>query len=927
MNRLGVALQVGHLRMTGLPLNSVQRIPPAILAFVGDQLDQPAPQLASIRALYGRRRTLFEHQTVAQAILGLRTIPEHGERALVAFLRRSAGEHFMLDALTGAARAWLCEHSYLQLTARRLRRLTVAAHRHHEAGIAAQVDTLVAASLRDAWLDALLEITDVGKTRMEWLREGLASKKPMGVANQFAKIAFLKEQGAAALDVGIPLALLQRLARPMPYRKPAALARMRPARRTLEIACFLRLQLLRATDDGLDVLDHRVADLWRQARTRVEAGYAGDLRRYHRLVADLGALAADAAVSADALRAAMLALLAPFQTRAKKSKAAAIREQLATEASALTALLGAVSIVGVEIAADHPLAAALTTLTAATADGGRELPADTASPFGPTWRRLIDQPDRAASLNAFRAATLLLVKRALRNGQASVAHSLAHRALEDRLIPPDRWRKERGRLIRDLSVTAKPESAIRKLEAGLATSLAALDAVVVAGERRVEDDRLIVPRPKAVEEDEVLRRARKALFDAVGRAQLPNVLVEVDAATRFSWTLLGRQPRSEGELVVLYAALIALGSDLSAADMVRMIPGVSADSVGQMMTRLEGDGRLRAANTAVLERFRALPITKSWGDGVGASADMMSLDATRHLWSARREPRRRTHVVGTYTHVLDQWPIVHDAPIILNKRQAGAAIEGALRQEQVELERLAVDTHGFTYFAMALARLVGFDLCPRLAHLGDRKLHLPRGFESPAALSSIVRATVMVRAITQGWDPLLRIAASVKTGWCSATYILERFGSAARGDVAFQAGDALGRLLTTSYLCDYLVDPAYRGVILDLLNQGEAVHVLQRAIHAGPVTAKRGRTPEQLAAISGALTLLTNVVMTWNAGRMDAIVRASPDAYPRAHVERMAPIAHAHINMRGQLTFNIAHHRAALLGDTAATAAVRAASR
>src|SRR3546814_4669201 len=66
-------------------------------------------------------------------------------------------------------------------------------------------------------------------------------------------------------------------------------------------------------------------------------------------------------------------------------------------------------------------------------------------------------------------------------------------------------------------------------------------------------------------------------------------------------------------------------------------------------------------------------------------------------------------------------------PIILNRRQAGPAIEGALRHEQVELTRLAVDTHGHTHFAMALAKLVGFDLCPRLAGLSTRKLYLPRG--------------------------------------------------------------------------------------------------------------------------------------------------------------------------------------------------------
>jgi hypothetical protein len=68
-----------------------------------------------------------------------------------------------------------------------------------------------------------------------------------------------------------------------------------------------------------------------------------------------------------------------------------------------------------------------------------------------------------------------------------------------------------------------------------------------------------------------------------------------------------------------------------------------------------------------------------------------------------------------YTHVLDQWGIIYDQPIILNQRQAGMAIEGMVRQKaSTELRQLAVDTHGFTDFAMATSKLLGFDLCPRL---------------------------------------------------------------------------------------------------------------------------------------------------------------------------------------------------------------------
>jgi TnpA family transposase len=158
------------------------------------------------------------------------------------------------------------------------------------------------------------------------------------------------------------------------------------------------------------------------------------------------------------------------------------------------------------------------------------------------------------------------------------------------------------------------------------------------------------------------------------------------------------------------------------------------------------------------------------------------------LWTARHDPRRRTPAVGTYTHVLDQWAILHDQAVVLNRRQAGAAIEGALRHEADDLHRVAVDPHGHTLVGMSLANLVGFDLAPRLAGMSKRKLYLPRGLAVPESLVPIVSETVSTRAITRGWDPLLRIAVSTKSSWCSASYVLDRFGSACGAMRRFRQG-------------------------------------------------------------------------------------------------------------------------------------------
>jgi TnpA family transposase len=62
---------------------------------------------------------------------------------------------------------------------------------------------------------------------------------------------------------------------------------------------------------------------------------------------------------------------------------------------------------------------------------------------------------------------------------------------------------------------------------------------------------------------------------------------------------------------------------------------------------------------------------------------------------------------------------------------------------------------------MALARLLGFDLCPRLKALSDRHLFLPKGSEVPEALRAIVRTRVDPIKIIEQWDRIAHLTASV----------------------------------------------------------------------------------------------------------------------------------------------------------------------
>ena len=147
--------------------------------------------------------------------------------------------------------------------------------------------------------------------------------------------------------------------------------------------------------------------------------------------------------------------------------------------------------------------------------------------------------------------------------------------------------------------------------------------------------------------------------------------------------------------------------------------------------------RLGEACAAVLEFMHRHPIVATWGRDDLASSDMMSMETSKRVWQARVDPRRQTPSVGIYTHVCDRWGIFYAQPIVLNERQAGAAIEGVVRQERIATAQLAVDTHGYTDFAIMLARLLGFDLCPRLKELKQRRLYVLRGTDIPEVIRPI----------------------------------------------------------------------------------------------------------------------------------------------------------------------------------------------
>ena len=743
------------------------------------------------------------------------------------------------------------------------------------------------------------------------------------IGEAFERIEQLYALGVDTRLRGLSDWTIARYAKRLASRPPSVGARIKEPARTVEVACFLRYCLQLTTDQLILMLQRRATDLWRNAAADVpeSVNWAALYKRLLRDVAQLLEplpLAADhdaigtsgmSSLSQQDVRSALAALVEAHRTRQPASRAALVRERLiGTAAGSVRALLAACVKLPWQADAEHPAIAALAVLSDLYAGKVRELPVGSKLPeLGGAWRAAIAGDDRTRALVAFEIATLFALRRALRNGSVWIEHSQSFRGRARLFIPAERWANEFRRHYSRLSLPTEPDKFLLPLLERVRVGTLAVAAAARRGDLHIDDELRLSALP-AEEESSDVTQLRNKLDQRIGSVQLPEIILAVDAQVRFSWLMLGREPRSAEELLMVYAGIMAHGTSLSAAECARMMPQLTAAGIRQAMRWAADERRLAQASQAVLSFMQRHPIAESWGRADLASADMMSMETTKRVWQARMDPRRNTASVGIYSHVRDRWGVFHAQPFVLNERQAGVAIEGVVRNEHIVTRQLAVDTHGYTDFAMAHSRLVGFDLCPRLKELKQRHLYLPRDMAAPENIAAVCRAQVDIQPIRTHWDSLVNLAASVKSGHATAVAVLARFGAAARNDPIYEAGVELGKLLRTAFLADYFVNAEFRQELRRVLNRGEAVNALKRAIYTGRIAPAQAKRSEEMQAVADALNLLANLVMAWNTMHMQQVLQGW--ANRRQHVApelvgKIAPTRIERINLRGVFRFPV----------------------
>ncbi|MCA0215575.1 MAG: Tn3 family transposase [Proteobacteria bacterium] len=615
--RLGVALQLVFLRATGRPLDRTASVPRALLRSLCVALGVAETTIASLKTIYERVATLYEHQQWARDHAGIAPANDAVASELGCALESLATTAASVDELVQEAELWLFGRQRLLPADRSLRDLARKAFASIEAAALDAVNREIPATKQAQVLAAVYSSRRgrIGGTVLEWLKQPAGKHSPTSITEVTEKISYLKELGVDTWSLSsISNARLRAYAQTIANRPPAESRRRVEETQVLETICFLRVTLLELTDTLMYMTGRRVNDLVRHASNRVTAKQARSAVEYRQQTVAVRQIIHDDDRSAEARIAALKELLPKDEKSQPTSHAALVRQSLAEDATRVTALLNSFADLDLKGHADQRPMKQVVALRELIGQGARELPTGfDADIAGPVWHELLNDEDRTKALAALKAATMLSI---------------------------------------------------------------------------------------------------------IGHVQFGDIIVETDACTGFSEILLGRRAKNTQELVACYAALLAHGTENDAKGVAAMIPGIEVAHISAAMRSLEARDRLRKASERVVEFQRKNPIAELWGSGDKASADMMALDASRHLYNARVDPRRRTFAVGLYTHVLESYGVIYDQPIVHNERQSSAALEGveqynARNEESMRLSLLAVDTHGYRVI------LPGRPRC-RVVHGGGR---------------------------------------------------------------------------------------------------------------------------------------------------------------------------------------------------------------
>jgi TnpA family transposase len=131
-----------------------------------------------------------------------------------------------------------------------------------------------------------------------------------------------------------------------------------------------------------------------------------------------------------------------------------------------------------------------------------------------------------------------------------------------------------------------------------------------------------------------------------------------------------------------------------------------------------------------------------------------------------------------YSWTSDQFSQYGSKVIPATVRDATYVLDAILDNEtELEILEHTTDTAGYTELVFALFDLLGMRFSPRRRNLGDQHIYRADKIKRYKRLEPVFSGTIREQRILPLWDDILRVAASIKLGWVTASLFISKLQS------------------------------------------------------------------------------------------------------------------------------------------------------
>lgn len=356
---------------------------------------------------------------------------------------------------------------------------------------------------------------------------------------------------------------------------------------------------------------------------------------------------------------------------------------------------------------------------------------------------------------------------------------------------------------------------------------------------------------------------------------------------------------------LLLTTILADGINLGLGKMAEACPGVTRSSLEGIQAWYIRDETYSAALAELVNAQSKQPMAIYWGDGTTSSSDGQNFRVgSLGRYAGQVNPKYgQDPGIQFYTHISDQYSPFYTR-VISRVRDSTHVLDGLLYHESdLEIREHYTDTSGFTDHVFAMMHLLGFEFCPRIRDLHDKRLFIQgKAQEYPGIQPIISTNNLNLKDIESNWSDVLRLATSINQGTVTASLMLKKLASYPKQNGLAKALREIGRIERTLFMLNWFGDPALRRRVQAGLNKGEARNALARAVFMHRLGEIRDRRMENQSYRASGLTLLTAAITLWNTVYMERAIDSLKKQGIKINdqlLSHLSPLGWEHINLTG----------------------------